>query len=144
MKTFVPAWFILSTAAGLAAIAAQSTKNSSSEVVGRIPAEPDVVLEWNAEISDHFEEFSLASTPHIQARVYAMVHLAMRDAIAATTREAPPDAAGAIAKSAASAAAHDILVALRPAGVNRFDSLHARQVAAIANDGAASHCRQIG
>jgi hypothetical protein len=144
MKSLVPAWFIFSAAASVAAIAAQSTKNSSPEIIGRLAAEPDVVLEWNAGISDHFEEFSLASTTHIQARVYAMAHLAMRDAIAATTREARHDATGAIAKSAASAAAHDVLVALCPVGANRFASLQVRQVTAIANDSAATQGRQIG
>jgi hypothetical protein len=144
MKTLIPAGYILFGAVSLAAFAAQSAKDSGHEIIGRIPAESDVVLEWNAEISDHFEEFSLASTPHIQAHVYAMVHLAMRDAIAATTREARDDDASTIAKSAASAAAHDILVALRPAGVNRFASLQARQVAAIADDTAAFDGRHIG
>ena len=144
MKTLIPAYCILFGAASLAAVAAQSAKDSGREIIGRIPAESDVVLEWNAEISDHFEEFSLASTPHIHAHVYAMVHLAMRDAVAATTREARDDAASTIAKCAASAAAHDILVTLRPAGVHRFASLQARQVAAIANDAAASRGRHIG
>src|SRR5688572_20283924 len=128
MKTFVPAWLVLSGAASVAAFAAQSANDATREIIGSMPAGPDVVLEWNAAISDHFEEFSLSSTPHVQARVYAMVHLAMRDAIVATTGETRHDAASAIAKSAACSAAHDILVALLPAGGNRFASLHARNV----------------
>src|SRR5262245_30250206 len=85
MKTLVPAWFLFVAAAGPIALVAQSAKISSPDIVERLVAESDVVLEWNAAISDHFDKFSLASTPHIQARVYAMMHLAMRDAIAAAT-----------------------------------------------------------
>jgi hypothetical protein len=130
MKTRLPAWFVLF--AGIVPLLADPSGATPRSVgVGHRSTTPNVVLVWNAAISDHFEEGAIDNSAHIQARVYAMTHLAIRDAIAAAMLDARGKGADMAARSAAVASAHAVLAALRPAGAARFAALRAEQFATI-------------
>ena len=84
------------------------------------PAE--VIIEWN-----QTAQIYAVGPPFVQARVHAMVQIAMADAVVAINPKyapfhawtsAPPDSN---AKAAAAQAAHDVLVALIPANTADFD-----------------------
>lgn len=141
MKRISPFWLSLWA---VGAAVAQSTINFHDDTPRKALVEPDVILQWNAAVSDHFDEFSAGSTAHIQARVYVLVHVAMRDAIAAVVREVGVDSADPSAIMAAGTAAHDVSVALCPTGVNRFAVLQAHYIAVFSNGTVASVGRQIG
>lgn len=92
----------------------------------------DVVIEWNRLAQD-----SLTGPPFPQIRAYAMVHIAMADAVLAIDGRYEPfharfHAPGGASKVAAAAqAAHDVLVALVPAKQSVFDAALAEQLASI-------------
>src|SRR5689334_19865987 len=89
----------------------------------------DVVVDWNAAMTQHYESLPPPGVPPVESRVYAMAHLAMFNAANATNgRHASTDAA--IAQ-----AAHDVLAKSVP-DAPEFDRLLARQLVAIP-DGAA-------
>ena len=68
---------------------------------------------------------------HCEARICAMTHLAMDEAIAACGRSAAPfREADRARRIAASAAAHAVLSALIPSAAARFDSFHQARLAA--------------
>lgn len=141
MKTICQGWFSL---CAVGAAFAQSTSNFHDNTTRHTLVEPDGVLEWNAAVSDHFEEFAVGSTAHIQARVYVLVHVAMRDAVGAAIRELRVNPADPSAKIAAGTAAHDISVALCPTGLSRFATLQARHLAVFSNISVASAGQQVG
>jgi hypothetical protein len=82
----------------------------------------DVVVEWNAILQS-----TLPASP-AAPRVYAMMHIALFDAINSIEREFRPyrlrvrAGHAASSEAAAAQAAHDILVALLPASASTFDA----------------------
>ena len=87
-----------------------------------------VVIEWN-QLAQQY----VGGPPFAQTRTYAMVHVAMADAVVAIENDYEPFRVatqapqGASAEAAAAQAAHDVLVVLAPGGTTAFDSaLHAR------------------
>ncbi len=87
-----------------------------------------VVIEWN-QLAQQY----VGGPPFAQTRTYAMVHVAMADAVVAIESDYAPFRVvtqapqGASAEAAAAQAAHDVLVVLAPGGTTAFDSaLHAR------------------
>jgi len=94
------------------------------------PASPAVVLAWNEIATQAFLHFpeQPAPPPMIESRIYAMVNVAMHDALnnikakyrtyalKAPDKNADPDAAVA-------QAAYDILIAETPWYKNKYDSL---------------------
>jgi PAP2 superfamily len=83
-----------------------------------------VVLEWNQLLQDTLAAPGNPGTP----RFYAMMHIAMFDAINAIEREFEPyrvrlrPRAGGSPEAAAAQAAHDVLVALNPSAVATYDA----------------------
>src|SRR4051812_49599555 len=72
----------------------------------------DVVLDWNAAMT-HYSEIQPPPgvAPFVEARAYAMAHIAMRDAISKNNANQ-----GANANAAVAQAAHDVLVVVLPGG----------------------------
>jgi hypothetical protein len=92
----------------------------------------EVIIEW-----DQLLQQNLAGPPFSQVRVYAMMHIAIADAVVAIGGRYEPyhvkvwAPRGASAEAAAAQAAHDVLVALVPAGQATFDSALQTRLAAI-------------
>ena len=95
----------------------------------------DVIVEWNQLLQS-----SLAIPPFPQTRAYAMLHIAMADAVLAIEDDYRPfhakvgAAKGASPEAAAAQAGHDVLVAVVPttAAKTAADALLASQLARIA------------
>ena len=88
----------------------------------------EVIIEWNQLLQQN-----IGGPPFPQVRTYAMMHIAMADAVVAIEGDYRPYRAqvwaprGASAEAAAAQAAHDVLVVLVPAGQTTFDTaLNAR------------------
>jgi hypothetical protein len=83
----------------------------------------EVIIDWDRLIQEN-----LAGPPFSQVRVYAMVHIAMADAVVAIEGRFKPyhvrtrGPRGASSEAAAAQAAHDVLVALIPAAQATFDA----------------------
>jgi membrane-associated phospholipid phosphatase len=94
----------------------------------------DPVLYWNQVLST-----GLAGSPTVTSRGYAMVGVAIHDAVNATMGK--PDisylkniaTAGGDTRAATSVAAHDLLVALNPAKQAQFDAQLAASLALVPN-----------
>jgi len=91
----------------------------------------DVVIEWNQILQKNMP----ATAGLLVPRYYAMMHIAIFDAVNSIEdaytpyRTRVPATRGASAEAAAAQAAHDILAALIPGGQSAFDAaLHARLV----------------
>ena len=92
----------------------------------------EVIIEWNQLLQQN-----LAGPPQAQVRPYAMLHIAMADAVVAVegrydpyhVRMSAPQ--GASAEAAAAQAGHDILVALIPAAQAQFDTALQTRLATI-------------
>ena len=82
-----------------------------------------VVIEWN-QLAQQY----VGGPPFAQTRTYAMVHVAMADAVVAIESDYAPFRVvtqapqGASAEAAAAQAAHDVLVVLAPGGTTAFDA----------------------
>jgi hypothetical protein len=101
-----------------------------------ISAFADPVIDWNIAMTSYSESLPPPGMPpFVEARVYAMAHIAMLKSITGNDAAAakPFSKTAAIAK-----AAHDVLVAQFPGGASTFDNLLATQLAAIP-DGAAKN-----
>jgi hypothetical protein len=91
-------------------------------------ADVDVVSRWNTAALDAIRLQRTA--PPLASRTFAIMHAAMYDAVNAITRTHEPYfirstvPASASLEAAASAAAHEVLVALVPAFGATFDALH--------------------
>jgi hypothetical protein len=92
----------------------------------------EVILQWNQLLQQN-----LAGPPFSQVRTYAIMHIAMADAVVAIEGRYEPYHAqvwaprGASAEAAAAQAAHDVLVALIPAGQTAFATALQTRLAAI-------------
>lgn len=88
-----------------------------------VHADAEVILEWNRLAQQH-----IAGPPFSQTRQYAMVHVAMADAVVAIQRQYEPfqvrirAPVGASAEAAAAQAAHDVLVFLIPGAAAVLDA----------------------
>jgi hypothetical protein len=91
-----------------------------------------VVIEWN-QLAQQY----VGGPPFAQTRTYAMVHVAMADAVVAIESDYEPFRVatqapqGASAEAAAAQAAHDVLVVLAPGGTTAFDSALQARLATI-------------
>lgn len=85
----------------------------------------DVVIDWNVAMTHYSETLPPPGMPpFIEARVYAMAHIAELDAV--TNAKGHGNASAAAAQ-----AAHDVLVNQFPGGTSGFDALLTTQLAAI-------------
>ena len=93
----------------------------------------EVVVEWNQLLQQNIPASAGLSSP----RYYAMMHIAVFDAVNSIEPRYRPyrtrvaTARGASTQAAAAQAAHDVLVALIPAGQPAFDAALAARVAGI-------------
>jgi hypothetical protein len=100
-----------------------------------IPANADVVTDWNNAALDAIRAGNTA--PPIASRSLAILHASIYDAVNGIARTYEPYLvqsavqASASREAAASAAAHEALVNLFPAGTSSFDALHAAILATI-------------
>jgi hypothetical protein len=91
--------------------------------IGATHSSADVVLEWNQLLQSTLPPPGNPQTP----RTYAMMHIAMFDAINAIEREFEPyrvrlrRGVGGSTSAAAAQAAHDVLVALNPVAASQYD-----------------------
>ena len=92
-------------------------------IAGASHRSAEVIIEW-----DQLLQQNLAGPPFSQVRAYAMLHIAMADAVVAIDGRYEPYHArvrawhSASAQAAAAQAAHDILVALIPTAASAFDA----------------------
>ena len=95
----------------------------------------DVVVDWNNAALDVIR--AAKTPPPVASRALALLHASIFDAVNGISRHyepylVPSDVpAGALPEAAASAAGHQVLVALFPGAAARFDALHAQILAAI-------------
>jgi len=102
----------------------------------------DSVERWNIAMTDYSAgQPPPGIPPFVEARAYAMAHIAMLDAIrVARAGTAPADVDAAVA-----AAAHDVLVAaFAPFGPNSFDSTYQSELTAIPDGPAETRGVAIG
>lgn len=112
---------------------------------GARASDPDaaVVVEWNQILQDSLP----ASAAILGPRYYVMMHVAMFDAVNSIERAYTPyrirvrASHGASPEAAAAQAAHDVLVALIPAGEATFDAALAARLATIPSGRAARGVR---
>ena len=88
-----------------------------------------VILEWNQILQDTIPKPVGVLSP----RYYAMMHIAMFDAVNTVDREFEPyrvrrHGAGGSAEAAAAQAAHDVLVAINPSAAGVYDAALAQQL----------------
>ena len=92
----------------------------------------DVIIEWNQLLQQN-----IGGPPFAQTRTYAMVHIAMADAVVAIEGGYEPYRVrawaprGASAEAAAAQAAHDVLVVLIPTGQTAFAMALEKRLATI-------------
>lgn len=105
----------------------------------------DVALAWNEALENVVAVSPTLLPAHLEARAFAMAHLAMDEAIASLPRSAHafPDPLAA-RRVAASAAAHTVLHDVLPAGASRFDAVHRTQLAALPEGEARDRAERIG
>jgi hypothetical protein len=98
----------------------------------RADAGAEVIIEWNQRAQQ-----LIAGPPFLQNRQYAMVHVAMADAVVAIQGQYAPfrvltsAPSGASAEAAAAQAAHDVLVFLVPGATDALDDALAQTLAPI-------------
>ena len=120
-KSYLVAATFLAAALGVAAPRAEAHQPSAA-----------VIIEWNQLLQQN-----LAGPPFVQVRTYAMMHIAMADAVVAIQGRYDPYHVRLwaypawSAEAAAAQAAHDILVALIPSGQAAFDAALAARLATI-------------
>ena len=111
-----------------AALALALVTSAEHEIRAGAPA-ASVILEWNQILQDTIPKPVGVLSP----RYYAMMHIAMFDAVNTVHRDFEPyrvrrrDAAGS-AEAAAAQAAHDVLAALNPSGAQAYDAALTRQL----------------
>lgn len=111
------------TLLGLVPLAAGATGGSGG---------PKVIIEWN-QLAQQYN----AGPPFLQMRTYAILHIAMADAVVAIDDRYKPYHAkikashGASPQAAAAQAARDVLVVLLPAGTAAYDAALAKRLASI-------------
>jgi len=113
--------FVMATS-GLLAAGAEASNSSDG----------DVIVEWNQLL-----QANVTGAPFVQVRNYALMHVAMADAVVAVEGRYQPFHArvwatwGASAEAAAAQAGHDVLVSLAPAAQAAADTALQNQLAGI-------------
>lgn len=126
-------------------LAATALAGSSDAVRAHSRGSAEVIIAWNQTLQDTIPATAGLMSP----RFYAMLHIAMFDAVNAIEREYTPyvgrihGSHGASAEAAAAQAAHDILVSLIPASQATFDAKLQDQLEDIPH-GLARQGRAIG
>jgi hypothetical protein len=121
-STWGASTFVLAALAVVAPGVEANHRNQSAEVI----------IEWNQLLQQ-----STTGAPLLQARTYAITHIAIADAVATIQGRYEPWHArlraphGASAEAAAAQAAHDVLAVLNPAGLASFDSALQTRLATI-------------
>jgi hypothetical protein len=102
----------------------------------------DSVERWNIAMTDYAAgQPPPGIPPFVEARAFAMTHIAMLDALRIARASASP----ANVDAAIAAAAHDVLVStFAPFGPNPFDSVYQTELAAIPNGAAETRGVTIG
>lgn len=101
----------------------------------------DVVTDWNLVMTSYSESLPPPGLPpFVEARIYAMTHVAILDAV----REAHSSHTPASPEAAAAQAAHDVLVNQFPGGAAGFDAQLVSSLAAITNGPAKTKGIAIG
>lgn len=102
-------------------------------LLGGTAARSDVVFAWNELLLHLTARSAEPMAPHVEARVFAIAHLAMDEAIAAASGPGlDADGKKAAQRAAAVSAAHDVLVQLLPAAAPAIGALAERHLSAIA------------
>ncbi|MEO5960285.1 MAG: vanadium-dependent haloperoxidase [Opitutaceae bacterium] len=100
----------------------------------------DVVTDWNVAMTDYSEKLPPPGLPpFLEARAYAMAHIAMNEAVAEHGNNRGAHAGAAIAQ-----AAHDVLIAVLPGGTAKFDTVLAAHLAAVPDGEAKTRGIQLG
>jgi hypothetical protein len=99
----------------------------------------DAVIDWNVAMTHYSETVPPPGSPLVEARAYAMAHIAIRDAIAEHGNNR-----GASIDAAIAQAAHDVLMVVLPGGAAGFNTLLATQLAALPNGEPKTKGTQIG
>jgi hypothetical protein len=95
-----------------------------------LTARADVITTWNREmIEGNARQMDVA--PHLELRTYAITHRAMLDAIAEVSRTKVNGNVEHAQLAAASSAAHQVLVELRPKARARFDATQTAQLGGL-------------
>src|SRR5215217_1863606 len=93
-------------------------------------ARADIVVDWNTQITQVCEVLPPPGLPpFLESRAYAIIHIAMRDAMSVASKSP-----GANVTAAAIQAGHDTAVALLPMGTAAFDTLLAAGLANLAGE----------
>lgn len=120
--------------AGLVALTVAATPLLSSAAA----AAPDDISRWNAIANAATAADQM--DPLTESRIFAMLHLAVHDAVNAIVRRYQPFAftdaprSGASVEAAAATAAHDVLVALLPGHAATFDAALDASLASVPRD----------
>ena len=107
----------------------------------------DVIIDWNVAMTSYSEAQPPGTAPFIEARIYAMAHTAMLDAVTEANGQCSHSwkhHGPANADAAAAQAAHDVLVVQFPGGAAAFDTLLATELAAIPSGAAKTKGVAIG
>jgi hypothetical protein len=145
MKTLPLLLVLACPAVAPAASSAVSAPNPPAAAVVGLPAgEPSVICEWNAALCEWLEKYPDHASLHAQARMFAIVHLAMRDAIKGVGAPAGQPAKQAQASLAALTAAREVVESAATLDEKRFSVLHDRLRAAIPSDAEATRAIKLG
>ena len=105
--------------------------------IGIVPARADIITDWNTIVAQVLRADSTLPGPTYGSRTFAMVHLAIYDAVNAIHRTHQPYLLNATAEegtsveTAVSQAAHDVLVSIYPAQAGTLDAALATHLDAI-------------
>lgn len=119
--------------AAVTVVAAAVSGPATPAHAGHTYDDPAVVTEWNQILQSNIP----ATAGVFSFRYYAMLHIAMFDAVNSIERNYRPYYTrvhafpGASAEAAAAQAAHDVLVALIPAGAANFDAALKARLSAL-------------
>jgi hypothetical protein len=117
-------------------------------LLAAVPLRADEVLRWNRVATDAAAR--ARTDPFTESRAFAILHLAVHDAVNSVDRRyatygpALPAAKGASAEAAVAAAAHDTLVELLPAARDVFDEQLREALSAIADGPARAAGLDVG
>ncbi len=97
------------------------------------PGRADVVFAWNEALLHYSSGTAGRLRPHLEARAFAAVHLAMQEALRSLPARprATPESQLAAQRVAVVVAAHEVLTNLLPSGRPMFDALKERHLASV-------------
>ena len=132
---------VFAATATLGALAASAAAGQAPAGAAQaVPVPTDAVMSWNAIAGQAALDACLApgNDPLHEARMYAMTHIAIHDALNAVDQRsepyafsAPREMAGASPEAAVATAAHDVLIPLIGEGDAAFDDCKAAAIAGV-------------